>query len=136
MQKSVAEYLVIGSDGLIGRGVAAALRERDGRVSVTTRRRDTVGSCRQYLDLEALTGDWQPDRAFDAVFLCAGHNPKQCDHDPIRSRKVNVTAPLLIAERLAAEGTFVVKLSSNAVFDGSEPYQKPELRARAALALR
>lgn len=122
----MADYLVIGGDGLIGQGVTALLRARGEQVWTTTRRRDGLAPQRLHLDLAVPLGEFRPDRRFDAVFFCAGRNPKQCLDDPAMSRLVNVERPLDLARRFAGEGSFVVKLSSNAVFDGAVPYRKAD----------
>ncbi|HEU0072185.1 MAG TPA: sugar nucleotide-binding protein [Alphaproteobacteria bacterium] len=122
----MADYLVIGGDGLIGQGVTALLRARGQQVWTTTRRRDGLGPQRLHLDLAAPLGEFRPERRFDTVFFCAGRNPKQCLDDPAMSRLVNVERPLDLARRFAGEGSFVVKLSSNAVFDGSVAYRKAD----------
>lgn len=119
----MAKHLIIGGDGLIGTSLRHWLLSRGETVVATTRRRDVVGPSRPFLDLGVLDMDCLGNERFDSLFLCAGHNPRQCDQDPEFSRKVNVLAPLQLAERVMSARGFVVKLSSNAVFDGSRPHQ-------------
>ena len=117
-------HLVIGGDGLIGSGVVAWLESQGERVLATTRRRELVSDTRPFLDLATNVSDWNPPEPVATVFLCAGVTRMQdCEERPEETVLVNVVNPHRIAQRLWAEGAFVVGLSSNAVFDGSLPYR-------------
>jgi dTDP-4-dehydrorhamnose reductase len=59
----------------------------------------------------------------DVAFVCAAMtNIQSCEADPLASRKINVTETVRLVERLVGEGSFVVFLSSNTVFDGQTPF--------------
>ena len=48
-----------------------------------------------------------------------------CETQPELTRRINVSQPLLLAQRLWDQGAFVVCLSSSTVFDGQTPFAKP-----------
>jgi dTDP-4-dehydrorhamnose reductase len=76
-------------------------------------------------DTEALTAN-----VSDVAFLCAAMtNMQACQEKPELSYRVNVTETVHLAAQLVKQGTFVVFLSSNTVFNGlierpneDEPY--------------
>lgn len=121
-------FLVIGCDGLIGRALVKHLEGLPAVVYRTTRRACAVeGSL--VLDLADFS---RYPKAIDdlerlaqtgplTVFLAAavtGYD--QCEDDPAASRRINVMNTCVLAERLIAQGAFVVFLSSNAVFTGKD----------------
>lgn len=109
--------LIAGGDSQIGRGAAAELSAA-GAVWKATTRRGTEGCLP--LDLLQDPGAWRPPAA-DAALLCAGVTGLQaCEDDPAGSSLVNVDRMAALARILAAQGTFVVFLSTNLVFDGEE----------------
>jgi dTDP-4-dehydrorhamnose reductase len=112
--------LVIGADGLLGSAVAAALRDAGHSVIATSRRRGAETP----LDLADADG-WEPPAARAAWLMAANTSQADCERDPDGTRRINVEANLLVAERLQAAGTFVVFPSTNVVFDGTEPFVDP-----------
>lgn len=68
-----------------------------------------------------------PDEAFeklpavDAGFLCAAMTKQaDCRANPAQAQRVNVEAPIKIAQAIASAGGRPVFLSTNAVFDGTQ----------------
>jgi dTDP-4-dehydrorhamnose reductase len=113
--------IVVGGDSRIGMALAAALARRGDVVHATTRRAcGAEGGMR--LDLADEASAAQPLPAADIAFFCAAITRfADCRADPVRARQVNVTGPAALAKRLVREGTRVVLLSTNAVFDGAIP---------------
>jgi len=113
--------LVVGGDALIGRALVAHLKRQGHEVFASSRR---AGSD---LHLDLTRPDSWPDLPpVDAAILVAAvARLADCDRDPEGSRRVNLAAPSLLAERLAAQGSHCLFLSTDKVFDGSRP-----LRAR------
>jgi len=107
---------------MIGRAVADVLHARGESVFTTTRRSSLVSERCHFLDLERPVDDFEPDASVRVAFFCAGHNPSQCTQDPNLSYRVNVTYPRALMQRMERRGIFVVKLSSNAIFDGQHAY--------------
>ncbi len=111
--------LIVGADGEIATALCQSLTARGWPV-VTTSRRGTPGALP--LDLSADPVTWPALPAADAAVVCAGFsNIAACMRDPAGSARVNVTATAALAERLAGQGTRVLFLSSNQVFDGALP---------------
>ncbi len=115
--------LVIGADGLIGAALCEQLSRRGHTVFGTTRRNSPLGLSRKvFLDLaESVTAaDRLPD-ADVAVICTAMTNFADCRMQPELARRVNATAPAALARQLVERGSFVVRLSSTAVFQNPAP---------------
>jgi dTDP-4-dehydrorhamnose reductase len=116
--------LVIGADGLIGKALAARLHHNGCSVTETTRRGDRLGAGRVRLDFARPVCDWRPPRDVDTVFLCAAATSLAYSRDqPAKSRLINVTHTVELARILAANGAFVVFLSTSRVFSGPKPHR-------------
>ena len=114
--------LIVGADSTIGSALAVALR-KDGVQVYGTTRRQTQGAdpCITYLDLATVPDDWHPP-AVDCAFLCAAATSiAACATDATGTSRINVEAPIRLAERLATTAARIVFLSTNLVFDGSRP---------------
>ncbi len=108
--------LVVGADGEIGGAACRHFASRDVEVYGTSRRR---GGKHVYLDL-TVPQSWETLPEVDAAVICAGMTSiTGCAQDPAASMQINVRGTVSLAWRLAAQGTFVVYLSSNQVFDGA-----------------
>jgi dTDP-4-dehydrorhamnose reductase len=115
------KILIVGADGLIGRALFEAAAARGFGVTGTTRRRDRPHLLHCNLEDPALHDLALP--AADTAFFCAAlPGFAECRNDTVRARQINVTAPRLLAEKLVAQGTHVVTLSSSSVFDWSQPH--------------
>ena len=116
-------YLVVGADGLVGAGLVSLLEKGGAGVMGTTRRPEADGGGlkgRLFLDLaSADMGEFRP-AGYDAAFICAAiTSMAACEDDPARTQQINVAGTVALAKRLLAEGTPLVFLSSNTVFDGA-----------------
>lgn len=114
--------LVIGGDGRIGSALVDALRLAGARIYATSRRHLTSGPDRIRLDLadaEASTISL-PDVEV-AIFCAAISRFADCRENPDLAHRVNVSAPVALAQRLVERGSRVVYVSTNAVFDGLVP---------------
>jgi dTDP-4-dehydrorhamnose reductase len=113
--------LVVGADSLVGKGVVAAL-ERSGRAFyATTRRRDSLGGRRVFLDFESADPFVAPEGAGAALVIAAATNYERCETDP-RARVINVELIPRTVESLLAQGLFVSFVSTNSVFGGDRPW--------------
>lgn len=111
-----SRLLVIGADGAIGRATCRHFDEQGVTVIGTSRRR---GSDHTFLDLTVPQG-WDVLPETDAAVICAGMTSiAGCAQDPAASMQVNVRGTVSLAWKLASQGTFVLYLSSNQVFDGA-----------------
>jgi len=61
-----------------------------------------------------------------AVIAAAITNLEQCRRQPAATRWVNVDQTVRLTERLMDQGAFVVFLSTNLVFDGTNPCRRPD----------
>ncbi len=114
--------LVIGIDGGIGRALAKALVARGDAVIGTTRRASEHAA--DALPLDLATDDITELRLpnSDVAFICAAMaSLAECRKNPELSHRVNALAPAALARRLVAQGTRVVFISTNAVYDWQSP---------------
>ncbi|CAM2138776.1 dTDP-4-dehydrorhamnose reductase [Pararobbsia alpina] len=125
---ALGRVLVTGADGSIARALVASLAAPGNEVWGTTRRADRVASRTTLLDLAEPPSEWTlPDGRFDVAFLCAAVTSQdRCGAEPELTHRINVTHTVALARRLVSQGTFVVFLSTNLVFDGETPLAKPE----------
>ena len=123
---------IVGGDGVIGSALFSCLDKTIGGVTVSTRRRDRVSSGKRYLDLASERQDWGLSKPAGTIVICAGITSlEQCELDKNLSRKVNVEAAVEIAEWGMRNGSHVIYLSTNQVFDGSSPYPETDSPACA-----
>jgi dTDP-4-dehydrorhamnose reductase len=119
--------LVVGSDSLIGAALVAKLRATGRRVVGTTRREGSVDASTLHLDLSGNPAEWSCPWPVSVAVLCAGVTSiDMCRQQPDATARVNVDGISALAKNLLAQGTFVVYLSTNQVFDGSEPNRRPD----------
>jgi dTDP-4-dehydrorhamnose reductase len=117
--------LIIGGDSTIGTALAAALRKEGVNVRTTSRRKQAKDSIT--LDLADAPENWPDLPAADVAFLCAAITKLEvCESDPEGTVRVNVDNMQELAEALLAQGTYVIFLSSNQVYDGSISYRHPD----------
>ncbi len=122
-----ATSLIIGGDGTIGKALAVRLAAAGIDVVGTTRRAGSVESGRAFLDLADDPRAWQPPYWPDMAYLCAAvTDVSACQERENETRRVNVTNTVALANRLVAEGAFVVFVSTNAVFDGTRPFRRAD----------
>lgn len=109
--------LVIGADSGIGRFLFAALKAGGTNVLGTSRRDGAQDHLR--LDLADDLSSWPLPGKVDAAFICAAMtSTESCRRTPHLARRINVDNTVLLANRLAEAGAFVVFPSTNLVFDG------------------
>jgi len=119
--------LIVGADGFLGGALRAHWQQQKRAVAATTflpvaDQRDT-----HRLDLSQSPEFWPVLPPCRAAVLCAAITSlEQCRRDPAGTRKVNVEHTLALAQLLAEQGTFVVFLSTNLVFDGTKPLRQAD----------
>ena len=120
------KVIVIGGDGLVGSALAKALPEYS-HVAYPTTRRKIPGDRRLRIDLSGPDVEQAPLPKADVAVFCAAINGfANCRVDPALSRQVNVVGTTALARRLVAQGTYVLLLSSTAVFDFRTPFVKAD----------
>lgn len=116
-------FLIVGGDGTLGTALQTA-GTRPEAVGVTSRRERP----RSYrVDLADSPDTWQlPDAVAGAVLCAAVTSIDACQRDPAGTRAVNVTATVELARRIRERGGHCVFLSTNQVFDGSQPFRRED----------
>lgn len=113
---------IVGGDSAIGNALKETLESRGDTVFFTTRRPTPAPGNALHLDLASSDVDRVGLPEADATFFCAAITGfAACRKDEVLARQVNLIAPSVLARRLVEAGSRVVFLSSNAVFDWSEP---------------
>jgi len=116
-----AAFLVVGGDSLVGGSVVNALRRRRHTVFETTRRIDTVGPFRVFLDFESEAPFSAPEGVKYAFLIAAATNYDRCEKDPM-ARVINVELIPRTVASLLEQGVFVTYISTNSVFGGERPW--------------
>ncbi|MBT4888554.1 MAG: sugar nucleotide-binding protein [Rhodospirillales bacterium] len=112
--------LVVGADGMIGRHLVAALELKGKQVWGSTRKKNQVAERQIFLDMAETIceGSLLPNKIGTAILCAAETSMERCRLDATATRRINVENTVALAKRLVDEGTFVIFLSSNTVFDG------------------
>ena len=116
--------MIIGAESGIGRAISAEFRLRGIPVLGTSRRRQScTRSDLHYLDLSNPNSIGQLDISqASSIIFCAGINgSRQCEIEPARSRKVNVTGLNLLNRKCSMASIPITLISSSAVFSDDCP---------------
>lgn len=118
------KILIVGADSVLGAALEKQLAEQGYPIVSTTRQLHKVAANRIYLDLyEPATFSNLGRRPFDIAVLCAAITSVQaCEERPNYTTKINVKGTIALANLLSKAGTHLIFLSTNMVFDGSEPH--------------
>jgi dTDP-4-dehydrorhamnose reductase len=116
------EILIVGIDGTIGSQLYSILPTHGWEVYGTSRDKSRIGSKVGFLDLRSPNVVF-PSIKFSAAIICAAITSiDKCDENPSACRDVNVVGTIAVIDSLLKSGTFVVYISTNAVFDGSREF--------------
>lgn len=119
-------FLLVGGDSEIGAHTMRVLGDAGRQVVTTTRRPDTIGSNRIFLDLDRLDDLRLPEGIETSCIFVAVARLAACRDDPHGSRQVNVTNTLKLVNTLAERGIYSLFLSTNQVFDGTLAQVPPD----------
>lgn len=113
--------LIIGGNSTLGTALKFALPNHGVEVFATSRNPGEEF----FLDLAGDPTSWPELPQCEVAYLCAAITKLDaCENDPKATAFINVTRTSEIAKRLHAQGSFVVFLSTNHVFDGSKPHRR------------
>ncbi len=116
---------MVGAEGLLGRALCRRLAADGVAVVRGSRRQAAAANGALVLDLAAEPETWPELPAVRAAVICAAIARLQdCDDDPEGSARINVRGTIALAQRLAAQGTYTLFLSSDKVFDGRLPQRR------------
>ena len=116
------KILVVGIDGSIGSNLFTRLSSLGYEVYGTSRNHSSINKRVQFLDLEHPNLNLHQNE-FSAAIICASiTNIATCESDPVRSCKINVTGTIALIDLLLQSGSFVIFLSTNAVFNGGKAF--------------
>ncbi|VAX15720.1 hypothetical protein MNBD_NITROSPINAE01-1432 [hydrothermal vent metagenome] len=122
---TLEKTLIVGIESKIGVPLAADMRKNGQKFIGTTRRLGNKSLL--YLDLTDSPETWDIPGGINSAVICAGvTNMEACAADPEYTARVNVSGPIALAERLMAQGAYVLFLSTNMVFGDSEKIPGPE----------
>lgn len=113
-------WLVVGADGQIGRELVRRL-QAEGKPIRGTSRRGTDGLLP--LDLGEPQGWELPERVAMAYLCAAATSIDRCEKDPDGTRLINMIRTLELAAKLRERGAHLIFLSTNQVFDGTQPHR-------------
>lgn len=113
--------LIVGADGAIGSALYHDLSAKLPEVRGTTRRKTTTTPSGSIYQFDLFAGPPYPFGSFipEVVFVCAAATSfSACEANPEATEKINVHASRDIIRHFLGCGSFVVFLSSSAVFCG------------------
>lgn len=117
--------LIVGGDSAIGMALSAYWDRMGVFHSSSTRNRSFASSRRPYIDLCTKEWDDLDKSRYESVVFCAAQSKiAECELRPQATWRVNVESTAALAQRFAAEGCYVLLLSTAKVFDGTKPMRQ------------
>ncbi len=116
--------LIIGVDSQIGHALSVYLHAIGIPCVGTSRKKQHISQNIYFFDFA--DPDFNVfDQRFSHAIICAGvTNIAECESDPIGCKQINVIHTTALIDILNRNGTFVIYLSSNAVFNGNKPFYR------------
>jgi dTDP-4-dehydrorhamnose reductase len=115
------DYLVVGSDGQVGRALFTRLRQGSHTVAGTTRRHQTRAG-QIYLNLSDPPERWRlPERCAVTFLMAAETSLMLCDARPNETRVTNVERTVALARMMKERNSHLVFISTNLVLSGLSP---------------
>jgi dTDP-4-dehydrorhamnose reductase len=119
---SESKVLIVGVYGTIASKLFSILPTYDWDVYGTSREKSKISSGIRFLDLESPNLDLHAEKFSVAIICAAITSIYKCEENPSESRDINVIGTIALIDSLLQSGTFVVFLSTNAIFDGSKAF--------------
>ena len=119
---SESKTLIVGIDGAIGSKLFSTLLTYGWEVYGTSRDKSKTSSRIRFLDLRSPDLHLQKEQFSVAIICAAITSIYKCEENPSESRDINVIGTIALIDSLLQSGTFVVFLSTNAIFDGSKSF--------------
>jgi dTDP-4-dehydrorhamnose reductase len=122
------KVVLIGASGLLGRAVSNELASitRWQVIRTAFRHGDTSTITLDIRD-ECAVRQFIADHAPDAIVVTAAERrPDVCENDPVLARALNVDALGFIASAAQEIGSWILSISTDYVFDGTQPPYQPD----------
>lgn len=130
LESGCPSVLILGVDSQIGSALYRKLNEEKRYQVYGTSRRVSNGPSEDAIFRLDLSENPSPQKIamkFDAVVFCAGITEiEACEQEPERVRKINVEYTIELIKILNNANSYVLFLSSNAVFDGTKSFYTPQ----------
>ena len=118
------KILIVGIDSEIGSELKKLTLDNGFKVEGTSRRKEFVSKKITFFDLEEPNFE-SIDNHFDCVIICAAiTNIAECEENPNLCKKINLINTIRLIDNVIANDSFVIFLSSSAVFDGTQSFYK------------
>ncbi|MFT4435356.1 dTDP-4-dehydrorhamnose reductase family protein [Caballeronia sp. 15715] len=119
---------LIGASGLLGRAVAKELARKAGwQVIRTAFRHGDANTITLDIRDEGAVRQFIADQAPDAIIVAAAERrPDICENDPMLARALNVDALRFIVSAAQELGSWILSISTDYVFDGTQAPYQPE----------
>ena len=118
--------LIVGGESVIGGFLSEYWSERNIPFHYSTRHKKLESERRPFIDLLEMKNFNNFFNYKSAVICAAITDMATCENDPLYTRTVNVFSTLELIKKLLINKTHIVFLSTNQVFDGKKPKQKPD----------
>jgi dTDP-4-dehydrorhamnose reductase len=128
--RSPFKIALIGASGLLGRAISNELgRQPDWQLVRTTfSRGDAYSVALDIRDQAAVRNFIAREAPAAIVVTAAERRPDVCENDPVLARALNVDAVRVIADAAKSIGAWVLSISTDYVFDGTQaPYQPDDV---------
>ena len=119
-------YFIVGGNSLIGSTLAKFWRRSRVSFHSSTRQKELVSNCRLLIDLSKPHTFDNINQYASAVICAAVTDMAACEKKHEETRAVNVSGTMELIKKLNNNKTHIVFLSTNQVFDGRKPKQKPD----------
>ncbi len=119
-----SNLLIVGIDSEIGSELKKFTLKNGFNVNGTSRRKELVSKKISFFDLRE--PNFQSiDKHFDCVIICAAMtNIAECEENPNLCKRINLINTIRLIDNAVANDNFVIFLSSNTVFDGTQSFYK------------
>ena len=118
--------LIVGGDSLIGNALAGYLKENNIQFHSSTRHIEFESENRPLIDLSKTKTFEQLPNYNCAVFCAAITDMSRCEKEQEKTSNVNVAGTLTFMKKLLINKVYTIFLSTNQVFDGKNPFKKPD----------
>ena len=118
--------LIVGGDSTIGGALSHFWSKINIPFHSSTRHKEFESNEKPFIDLLD-NQTFKNLLSYESVVICAGiTNMKYCENNPKETRTVNVCGTIELIKKLVKEKTHIVFISTNQVFNGKKPMQKPD----------